>query len=234
MTVVINEQLEKKEKMSEVVGGPRDYYKTMLVGGSGKGKTYSFRNMNPVTTGFINVEDKPLPFKNKFKYHSRPKTVAEIKTTLKEFTENPEITTIVIDSFSAYIEMLLSEARARFKGFDIWNNYNEEIGKFLNFIKVIKKEVYITAHYEILGIEGNQEKRIKVKGKEWEGLVEKEFTSVLYADNKFNEKGIPEYYFNTVQEGTSAKCPPDLLGKDIIKITNDCNEINNKIIEFTR
>ena len=43
----------------------RDYYKVLLVGQSGRGKTFSFRNMNPDTTGFINVEDKPLPFKNK-------------------------------------------------------------------------------------------------------------------------------------------------------------------------
>ncbi len=224
------EEVVRKRKEEEKT---RDYYKTMLVASSGKGKTYSFRNMNPETTGFINVEDKPLPFKNRFKYHYRPKSVSETKANLKECAENPEITCIVIDSFSAYIEMLLGEARVGKKGFDIWNQYNEEIGKFLNFIKTIKKEVFITAHYEILGIEGNQEKRIKVKGKEWEGLIEKEFTSVLYADNSFNEKGIPTYYFNLVQEGTSAKCPPELLGEGVYRIENDCSEIHNRIIKFT-
>lgn len=211
----------------------KDYYKVILVGQSGKGKTFSFRNMNPETTGFVNVEDKPLPFKNRFKYHARPKSISEIKSILKEYADNSEIKTIVIDSFSAYVETLLSEARATKKGFDIWNQYNEEIGKFLNFIKSIQKEVFITAHYEILGIEGNQEKRIKVKGKEWEGLIEKEFTMVLYADNKFNEKGVPEYYFNGVQEGTSAKCPPDLLGEGTFKTENDCAKINSKILDFT-
>lgn len=212
----------------------RDYYKVFLAGQSGKGKTYGFRNMNPETTGFINVEDKPLPFKNNFKYHSRPKTVAEVKAALKEYAANPSIKAIAFDSFSAYVEMLLAEARATKKGFDIWNMYNEEIGKLLNFIKSIEKEVFITGHYEILGVEGNQEKRIKVKGKEWEGLVEKEFTIVLYADNKFNDKGMPEYFFNLVQEGTSAKCPPDIFGGEVIKITNDYNLIANKIEEFVK
>ena len=47
----------------------RDYYKVLLVSQSGKGKTYSFRNMNPDTTGFVNVENKPLPFKNNFKFN---------------------------------------------------------------------------------------------------------------------------------------------------------------------
>lgn len=210
----------------------RDYYKVLLVGQSGKGKTFSFRNMNPNTTGFINGEDKPLPFKNKFKYHSRPKTISDTKKALKEYADNKEIDCICIDSLSAYMDMLLAECRATKKGFDIWSAYNEEIGKFLNFLKSIEKEVFITAHYEILGIEGNQEKRVKVKGREWEGTIEKEFTMVLYADNKFNDKGIPNYYYNAVQEGTSAKCPPDLLGENIMQITNDSSLIFDKILEF--
>lgn len=210
----------------------RDYYKVLLVGQSGRGKTYSFRNMNPETTGFINTEDKPLPFKNKFKYHSRPKTIAETKTILKSYAENKEINIICIDSLSAYTDMLLAECRATKKGFEIWMSYAEELGKFLNFMKSIQKEVFITAHYEILGIEGNQEKRVKVKGKEWEGVIEKEFTVVLYADNKFNDKGLPEYFFNAVQEGTSAKCPPDLLGENAIKVSNDSQLVFEKILEF--
>ena len=49
----------------------RDYYKVLLVSLSGKGKTYSSRNLNPETTGFINMENKPLPFKNTFKHQKR-------------------------------------------------------------------------------------------------------------------------------------------------------------------
>lgn len=212
----------------------RDYYKVLIVGQSGKGKTYSFRNMNPEKTGFVNIEDKPLPFKNKFKYHSRPKSISEVKTALKQYSENQEIDCIVIDSFSAYIDMLLIECRATKKGFDVWMAYADEIGRFLSFIKSIQKEVFLTAHYEVLGIEGNQEKRVKVKGKEFEGLIEKEFTVVLYSDNKFDEKGIPQYFIHAVLENTSAKCPPDLLGNGITRITNDCNEILNKIKEFVK
>ena len=42
--------------------------------------------------------------------------------------------------------------------------YNEEIGKFNMLIKRIQKEVFVTAHYEILNLEGDAEKRVKVKG----------------------------------------------------------------------
>lgn len=212
----------------------RDYYKILLISQSGKGKTYSFRNMNPATTGFINVENKPLPFKNNFKYHKRCLTVEDAKAALKEYANNPEITAIVFDSFSAYVDLLLGIARATKKGFDIWNYYNEEIGKILNFIKSIQKEVFVTAHYEWLaGDEGVKEKRLKVKGKEWEGVVEKEFTIVLYADNKFEDKK-PVYYFSTVLENSSCKMPPEILGEDVYTIPNDSKYILDKIIEFVK
>ena len=212
----------------------RDYYKVLLVGSSGKGKTYSFRNMNPETTGFVNVENKPLPFKNNFKYHKRIETYSEVLDTIKEYAKNPDIDAIVIDSFSAYMDLVLAAARATKKGFDICNMYNEEIAKFAYFVKKCEKEVYVTAHYEILGIEGSMEKRVKVKGKEMEGQVEKDYTMVLYADNKFDDKGKPSYYFNLAQEGTSAKCPPAIFGEDIFKIDNDADMINKAIKQFAK
>lgn len=211
----------------------RDFYKVLIVGRSGIGKTYSFRNMNPETTGFINIENKPIPYKNTYKYHARPTTLNDIKAVLKACDENPEIKTIVIDSFSAFVDILLAEARSTKKGYDIWNFYNEEIGKLFNTVKRINKEVFITAHYEWLqGDEGVKEKRIKVKGKEWEGVCEKEFSVVLYADAKVDEKGKPNYYFDLFQENSSTKCPPDIFGADVMKIPNDCNLVLEQIIKF--
>lgn len=94
----------------------RDYYKVLQISQSGSGKTYSNRNMNPETTGFINGENKPLPFKNQFKYHKRINTYLEILETIVEYAKNPEITCIVIDSFSSYIDLLLGECRKQKKG----------------------------------------------------------------------------------------------------------------------
>jgi len=128
--------------------------------------------------------------------------------------------------------MVLKEARATKKGFDVWNMYAECIGKFNSYVKKTEKEVYITAHYEILGVEGNMEKRVKVKGKEFEGVVEKDYTIVLYADSKFTDKGKPEYSFHLAGEGLSAKCPPDIFGEDVYKIQNDVKYLDDKIKEF--
>ena len=210
----------------------RDYYHVLLVGGSGKGKTFSARNLNPKTTGFINVENKPLPFKNKFENHIRVGNITEAIDALKLYSENPEIDAIFFDSFSAYVDMLLAQARGTKRGFDIWNFYNEEIGKLFTFIKSIKKEVFVTAHYEWLQDEGGaKERRTKVKGKEWEGMVEKDFTIVLYADSKFDGKK-PSYTFNTVMEKSSAKCPPDIFGAEVYSINNDCKEVFDAIQAF--
>jgi len=210
----------------------RDYYHVLLIGGSGKGKTYSARNLDPNTTGFINVENKPLPFKNNFKYHKRVTDTTEAKTALKEYSENPEIDSIFFDSLSAYVDLLLAKARQTKKGFDIWNFYNEEVGKFLNFIKTIKKEVFITAHYEWIQDEGGaKERRAKTKGKEWEGMLEKEFSIVLYADNKFEGKK-PVYEFYTVLENSSSKCPPDIFGEDMYSVNNDAKVVLDAIKKF--
>ena len=142
-------------------------YQFMIVGSSGKGKTYSFRNMNTETCGFINMENKPLPFINKFKYYCAPNNWQDAYNKLIEYAKNPEITEVVLDSFSAYMESVLKTARESKKGFEIFNMYNEEIGKIMFIVKRYPKDIILTAHYEwIQSEEGAVEKRIKVKGRQ--------------------------------------------------------------------
>lgn len=144
----------------------KQVYQFAIVGMSGKGKTMCFRNMNPEITGFINAENKPLPFINKFKHYSTPKDWQETYQKLIEFAKNPEITVVVLDSFSAYVDSLLKTAREIKKGFDVWNFYNEEIGKLMYIIKRYPKDIFVSAHYEWVETEeGAIEKRIAVKGK---------------------------------------------------------------------
>lgn len=211
----------------------RDYHKICLVSSPGKGKTYSFRNMSETTTGFINAENKPLSIDNTFKYYAKPKKFAGAMKAIEDYAKNPEINCIVIDSMSEVFNMLLEEMRANFRGFDVWDNYNRGITKLMNLIKSVEKEMFLTAHYEFINVEGEPEKRIKTKGKEWEGMIEKEFTIVLYADSKFeNEK--PKYFFKLAAEGTSAKCPPKIFGEEVYKIPNDSQVVLEKVIEFAK
>lgn len=199
-------------------------YQFALVGMSGKGKTMAFRNMSPETTGFVNMESKPLPFINKFKYYSTPDTWNECYQKLIEYAKNESIKVVILDSFSAYVDSLLKTARETKKGFDIWNMQNEEIGKLLYMIKKFPKHIVVTAHYEWVETDqGAIEKRISTKGKEWKGLIEKEFTLVHYADMKIvDEKR--QYYIELNSDGkSSAKTPPMFINEGEETIENDYN-----------
>src|SRR3972149_7333856 len=98
-------------------------YQIILVGSPGRGKTYSFRNMNSETCGFINMEGKPLPFANKFKFYYTPNGWQDAYTKLIEYAKNSEITEVVFDSFSSYMDSVLKTARETKKGFDVWTEY---------------------------------------------------------------------------------------------------------------
>lgn len=211
----------------------RDFYKILLVGPPGKGKTYSFRNLDKNKTGFINTEFKPLPFEGTFKFHAKPKKFAGAVKAIEDYASNNEVEVIVIDSLSAIFDMLIEEMRANFKGYDIWDNYNRSVTRLMNVIKGVQKEVILSAHYEIINIEGEPEKRVKTKGKEWEGMIEREFTVVLYADSKFKDDR-PEYFFRLAAEGSSTKCPPGIFGEEVYRIPNDSAQMLSKVVEFAR
>lgn len=208
----------------------RDPYQIAIVGPSGRGKTYSFRNMNPDTTGYINGENKPLPFKNNFKHYCKPNNWQEIYAKLIEYAKNDEIEVVVFESFSAYVDSLLKTAREVKRGFETWNYYNEEIGKLLYLIKKYPKDIFVTAHTDIVQTEeGIAEKRIGVKGNEWNKVgIEKDFTVVMYADVRLSETN-REYFLVLNSDGTnSAKTPPMFFeGKNTIP--NDCNEVIKEI-----
>jgi hypothetical protein len=58
--------------------------------------------------------------------------------------------------------------------------------------------------------------------KEWEGMIEKEFTIVNYADMRIKD-GKKEYLLKLSTDGKdSAKTPPIFMSSETI--VNDCNE----------
>jgi hypothetical protein len=141
-------------------------YQIAIVGQPGKGKTMSFRNMNPETCGFINIEGKPLPFINNFVNYCVPKTWQEAYQKLIEYAKNDKITEVVFDSLSAYMEDVMFTARQTKKGYDVFNFSNETIAQTLRLLKQYPKDIFVTAHYELVDVDGGAytEKRIKVKG----------------------------------------------------------------------
>jgi len=209
----------------------RDYGKVLILGQSGYGKSYLFRDCVGDNFGLINTERKPLPFKGILKYHSKPTTWNGFIKVLEEYIKNPEIKKIGIDSQSMAFDILYNECQTNFKGYDIYSTFNRLVVKFFDLMRDAEKDMIVTGHDEILIIEGFKQKRAKIQGKMFEGRVEAYYTTVLYADKGLNS-GKPWYKLKTVMPDTSSKAPPDMFGKDVTEFENSGAFMFKKVEEY--
>ena len=192
----------------------------LLYGKSGSGKTSSFRNYTNEEIAYINILDKPLPFKSDIKINSLDKyeqIIAGIKGTKKK--------TIVIDDAGFLLTNEMFE-RAREIGYTKFTQIAE---KFYNLIKEIKKidggkVVVISMHEEI------EEGQVKLKtaGKmiESNGVIEGNFTVAIrtMCDNG-------KYVFRLKNTGNDiTKTPIGLFTEE--EIENDFKIVDKAIREY--
>lgn len=201
---------------------------TLVVGMPSTGKTTSFRNLGPETVMY-NTEKKMLPFKNKGIRLVQTESVSDLLTKLGRYKGNnyPQIRNIIIDSFSDYSDMILAECKLKYKGFEIYNQYNTKVYELFQALKAIdNKYIFLTGHPEILqDADGKSIFRMAIRGKEHEGKVEKFATCVFYSDprKKQNGKGV-EYLFLTNTDGRyPAKTPMGMFNQ--MNIENDIQKI---------
>lgn len=214
------------------------YAKVAVVGPTGSGKSYLTKSTDKLTTGYINSENKPLPYKgtDEFKFQGLPKTWAGFTKNLTDYAANPEITNIIIDSQTKAFSMLNSEMGKNFTGWDVAKNYNKKVYEYLTLLKDIQKDIIVFSHDEYLRLgEGSKERRMVVHNKEFEGKIEEDFTIVLYTGKRINN-GKPEYFLRTFEEGTSAKTPegmfPDKNGDNLLEIPNDAAYIFDCVSKY--
>jgi hypothetical protein len=215
---------------------------TFIIGMPGKGKTTAFRDLGSETVMY-NTENKMPPFQNKGIRIAIPDNVDDLITRLKKFQGNayPEITTVILDSFTDFSDLLLAECRAKFKGFDIFSAYNSKIFELFKALQSIENRfVFVTAHPEtVTDADGNIIYRIAVKGKEFEGKVERFATCCFTAETKRKAAGPGvDYIFLTNDDGRfSAKSPMGMFKelyipnnvKDIIKVYREFYSIPEPI-----
>lgn len=202
---------------------------TFLVGMPGKGKTTAFRNLGPETVMY-NAERKMLPFKSKGIRVVVPENTEDLITKLNKFVggdKYKEITTIVLDSFTDFSDMLLADCRKRYKGYDVFTQYNQGIFELFKVLQSIEnKFIFVTAHPETVSdADGNLIYRIAVKGKEFEGKVERFATCCFTAETRKKKEGPGvDYQLLTNDDGRfSAKTPMDMFSS--LYIGNDAKEI---------
>lgn len=202
---------------------------TLVVGMPSSGKTTAFRNLGSETVMY-NTEKKMLPFRNKGIKVVTANSVNDLISKLSYFKGNsyPQIQNIVIDSFSDYSDMIFAECKAKYKNFEIYNQYNSKVFELFQALKAIENRfIFLTGHPEILqDVDGNTIFRMAIRGKEYEGKVEKFATCVFYSDpkRKQNAKGV-EYLFltNTDGRGHPAKTPMGMYEQ--MHIENDVAKI---------
>lgn len=208
------------------------YAKVAVVGQSGSGKSYLSKTADRATTGFINVERKPLPYKvEPFKFQGNPKTWAGFMKNLSDYIANPAIKQIIIDSQTMAFELLNTEMKKNFSNWDVSKNYNTQVTEYLTVMKEAEKDIIIIAHDEILKVDdGSKQKRMFVHNKEHEGKIERHYTIVLYTGKKITD-GKPEFFLRTFEEDTSTKVPEGMFG-GAIEIPNDAAVIFGEVAEY--
>ena len=213
------------------------YAKVAIVGPTGSGKSYLTKTANKKTVGFINSENKPLPYKTEeFVNQSVPKTWTDFVKCLAAFAEQPELDGIIIDSQTKAFQILNDEMGKNFSNWDVPKNYNKKVYSYLTYLKGIQKDVIVFSHDETLRIgEEGKQRRMVVHNKEFEGKIEEEFTIVLYTGTKM-VGGKPTYFLKTFEEGSSTKVPegmfPDKDGNNLMEIPNDAAYIFKCVKEY--
>ena len=205
-----------------------------IVGRSGTGKTSSLEQLPEDKTLILNVENKRLPFKTKFKHEYRIKDYRKLigdnnDGMLVSGIKSDKFEYIVIDSFTTWAEMVLDFAKKYETGYDIYNRYNDEVSKLMNVIKFQESKIIFVLGIpeNVEGMDGLIEKRLKVAGKQWEGSIEKEFPIVFYTSTRKDEEKM-NYFFETQTDGvTSAKSPRGMFDNELIP--NDLNQVANTI-----
>lgn len=211
--------------------------KVAIIGPTGSGKSYIGKTADKQTTGYINAELQPLPYKlEPFKWFGQPKTWAAFIKNLKDYAANSEIERIIIDSQTLALQRLNHESRTNFTNWDVAKNYNRNVYEYIEVLKSIEKDCLIFSHDEFVKIDdGSKQKRMVVHNKEYEGKLEEHFVVALYTGTRIVDKK-PQFFLKTFEPDTSAKCPeglfPDKDGNNLLEIPNDAKYIFDALDKY--
>lgn len=197
-----------------------------VVGNSGTGKSYSYRNMPWDKTAIIDTEFKGFPFDpTPIKHYHHAPNAAEVKRLIDFYKTNPgNIRYVILDSFQFFIDNLLAECQASFTGYTI---YNEFADRSRGLIKAMKNQRVIFVcictpeHLKEINDSGKEVsvRRIFTHGRVNEGKLEHEFLCVLYTAARPDaaKPGTYKYHFITNTDGVcSAKTPAGMFATQLI------------------
>ena len=194
----------------------------LLIGGSGSGKTTSFRNMPASETAIINVTNKPLPYRDKGQKVVSTRDYAQIMSAIKGTKKKA----IIIDD-SGYLMSFENFDKANVKGYDKFTTMAQNYYKLIESARDLDNEkiCYIVMHEE-LDEDGKLKPKAIGKMLNQQLCIEGLFTIVLRY--KY-ENG--QYLIQTKTDGSSVvKSPIDLFEDN--EIPNDLYEVDKKIRSY--
>jgi hypothetical protein len=214
-----------------------------VVGKSGTGKSTSLRNLNPDETVLINTDQKALPFKQfGLKYNEekgnylKTSDIHKVLEKLKEAHKNPNVKTIIIDTWSRIMtDAIMSPSFRSEKGFDKYSKFAANQYDLINIINDKLREdiiVYLFAHPETHYDEsGFSTERIGTQGKMLERFVPESFSSiVLYAEITKTPGQPNKHLFRTINSNDTCKTPIEMF--EGATVDNDLVEVNKAIREY--
>lgn len=202
----------------------------LVYGKSGSGKSRSLKNFASDEILYVNVERKPLPFRNKFKYTlDSCKTETIFEQLMKMPTAN--IKTAVIDD-AGYImtEYFMANHRNKKQGAS-FEMYDEIADKMFNLVSIVKNNlpddtiVYIVMHEDTTEYGDTS---LRTIGRMLDRKVCLE-GMVTIAIRCTVSKG--EHVFRVTTDGKDiTKTPEDMFDKD--EIENDLKKVDEIIRDY--
>ncbi len=222
----------------------------LIIGESGSGKSTAGRNLDPKETFWINVANKPLPFKgwkgkyplfdskNKEGHISSVDKPHQILNVLQYINDSREdIKNIIIDDWQ-YMSAFEFFDRADERGYDKFT----DIGKWLTAVakKPIEmrddiKVFFLTHAEEAYDQTGKRKTKAKTIGKMVDEKLTLEglFSIVLFAKVKRTDDGTLDYVFETVNNGNNTcKTPMGMFETETIP--NDLNLVKEAIENYEK
>lgn len=194
----------------------------LLIGGSGSGKTSSFRNMPANDTAIINVTNKPLPYKDRGQKVACSRDYLQIMNAIKTTDKKA----IIIDD-SGYLMNFENFDKATTKGYDKFTTMAQNYYKLIEAARNLdnQKICYIVMHEE-LDEDGKLKPKAIGKMLNQQLCIEGLFTIVLRY--KY-ENG--QYLIQTKTDGSSVvKSPMEMFNDE--EIPNDLYEVDKIIREY--
>lgn len=221
----------------------------LVIAESGAGKSTSGRNLDPKETFWINVANKPLPFKGwKSKYTpiskedptggnlskaSQPNAILYILDMIDK--KMPHIKNVVIDDwqYSAAFEFF---DRSSEKGFEKFTDIGNGIAQVAKKPAELRDDLtvfFLTHAEETQDAKGKRKQKAKTIGKmvDEKLTVEGLFSIVLYGKVKRDENGESIYVFETQTDGANT-CKSPMGMFETKDIPNDLQLVKEAIIEY--